>query len=368
MVVLMLVAIAGQAQDRLLRIDNGDLSPRTTHDRLAFFYKEIERLFAPSGTAFGVVSIPSFYRESALSYDSVSHMLIARGLDKSLWTATEDMKRYKAPLVKVFSLAITDQQAQMLKKIWTAAVDNAEDKLDNTLDGTSWEFFIDGKWALTHRYRHLLVKLTSDITDAVCEGNANMLDSILRADGQRVLDRLTLPLPDISHLKKVNTLIVVDGTPLPDSLSYLYKAGAPPNEYFYKRHRFISNSNLYHDEYDTLPFAEKYGINAERVVEYTTVPDTLCNDYVNKHPEVKKNRRYVEGYVSDDNGKPLSGAFVIMSGWTAGAATDAKGHFDFWLPLDCKTLDAYCDDYQPVFKIKITNKPFNIRMLSISHH
>ena len=359
---LILVAIAGQAQDRLLRIDNGDLSSRTTHDRLAFFHKEIERLFAPSGTAFGVVRIPSFHRESALSYDSVSHMLIARVLDKSLWTATEDMKRYKAPLVKAFSLTITDQQAQMLKKIWTAAVDNAEDKLDNTLDGTSWEFFIDGKWALTHRYRHLLVKLTSDITDAVYKGNANTIDSILRADGQRVLDRLTLPLPDISHLKKVNTLIVVDGTPLPDSLSNLYKTGAPPNEFFYKHHRFISNTNLYHDEFDTRPFAEKYGKNAERVVEFTTVPDTLCNDYVNKHPEVKKNRRYVEGYVTDDNGKPLSGAFVIMSGWTAGAATDAKGHFDFWLPLDCKTLDAYCDDYQAVLKIKITNKPINIRM------
>ena len=64
----------------------------------------------------------------------------------------------------------------------------------------------------------------------------------------------------------------------------------------------------------------------------TTVPDTYCDDYINRHPKLKKERHHVEGYVYDEDNKPLADSWVYVRGKGIGAATDSKGYFSIWLP------------------------------------
>lgn len=139
-------------------------------------------------------------------------------------------------------------------------------------------------------------------------------------------------------------LIVVNGTPIP-----LYKFNrkwiAP---YLYKQHQLLSDSDINVEErisralwrpYESSEEERKrrcfeiYGERAKYgVLEVTTVPDTYCDDYINKHPELKKERHHIEGYVYDEDNKPLADAWVYIRGKGIGAATDSIGYFSLWLP------------------------------------
>ena len=67
----------------------------------------------------------------------------------------------------------------MLKRIWTNAVGNAEKKMDTTLDGTSWEYFIDGQRAKARKEDNALVKFTNELADAVRTSDASRKETLI---------------------------------------------------------------------------------------------------------------------------------------------------------------------------------------------
>ena len=204
-VLFTLVTLTMAAQGRLIRIDSEDERWWKSSRQMTFARNEQTRLLMPKDVEFGVVCKPSFSPEWALSYDSTAHALVYRKADKSIWHTTykamhklkkidkkhskwvprKHPKDYVAPNVQAYSLAITDEQVQMLKTIWTNAVGNAEKKMDATLDGTSWEYFIDGQRAKARREDNALVKFTNELADAVRTGDASRKDSLIDNEFQR---------------------------------------------------------------------------------------------------------------------------------------------------------------------------------------
>ena len=51
-----------------------------------------------------------------------------------------------------------------------------------------------------------------------------------------------------------------------------------------------------------------------------------------QHPELKNGRHHIEGYVYDENNKPLADTWVQVKDKGMGAATDSIGYFSIWLP------------------------------------
>lgn len=139
-------------------------------------------------------------------------------------------------------------------------------------------------------------------------------------------------------------LIVVNGTPIP--LCKFNRKGIAP--YLYKQHQLLSDSDLNVEERISRGVYQPYGGSEEErkrrcfeiygdrakygVIEVTTVPDTYCDAYISKHPELKKERHHIEGYVYDEDDKPLADAWVHVRDKGIGAATDSKGYFSLWLP------------------------------------
>ena len=200
-----IVTLTMAAQDRLIRIDSEDERWWKSSRQMTFARNELARLLMPKDVEFGVVCKPSFSPEWALSYDSTAHTLVCRKADKSIWHTTykalhklkkvdkkhskwvprKHPKDYVAPNVQAYSLAITDEQVQMLKAIWTNAVGNAEKKMDATLDGTSWEYFIDGQRAKARREDNALVRFTNELADAVRTGNVRKMGTLIDNEFQR---------------------------------------------------------------------------------------------------------------------------------------------------------------------------------------
>ena len=174
-------------------------------------------------------------------------------------------------------------------------------------------------------------------------------------------------------------LVVVNGTPIP--LYKFNRKGIAP--YLYKQHQLLSDSDLnveerigralYHQPYGGSEEERKqrcfeiYGDRAKYgVIEVTTVPDTYCDDYISKHPELKKERHHIEGYVYDEDDKPLADAWVHIRGKGIGAATDSTGYFSIWLPQTNVELKANHIGFVPC--VVKTNKPmltFRLRSATI---
>ena len=149
-----------------------------------------------------------------------------------------------------------------------------------------------------------------------------------------------------------STLILVNGEPLPDSLKHKIMGNDMDDIDTYMP-RYFSQQGLMIDSVYVLKdseFTEKYGGLAKYgVIEIKTVPDTYCDAYVRKHPKLKKKYQRVEGYVFDNNGKPLTEAWVHVKRERAvlkkhpeldlvGAATDSTGHYVLWLPKDADIM------------------------------
>lgn len=204
-VLFTLVTHTMAAQGRLIRIDSEDERWWKNSRQMTFARNELTQLLMPKDVEFGVVCKPSFSPEWALSYDSTAHALVYRKAEKSIWHTTykalhklkkidkkhskwvprKHPKDYVAPNVQAYSLAITNEQVQMLKTIWTTAFGNAEKKMDATLDGTSWEYFIDGQRAKARREDNALVKFTNELADAVRTGDASRKDTLIDNEFQR---------------------------------------------------------------------------------------------------------------------------------------------------------------------------------------
>ena len=145
-----------------------------------------------------------------------------------------------------------------------------------------------------------------------------------------------------------STLILVNGEPLPDSLKQRIMGDDMDDidtympRYFSQQGLMIDSVYVHKDSY----YTEKYGGRAKYgMIEIKVVPDTYCDAYVRKHPKLMKKYTRVEGYVMNNEDKPLTEAWVHVKRERAllkehpeldfvGAATDSTGHYVIWLPKD----------------------------------
>ena len=147
-----------------------------------------------------------------------------------------------------------------------------------------------------------------------------------------------------------STLILINGEPLPEHLKQEV-LGNNPDDLDTHMPRYFSQQGLLIDSvyvHKDSKFTEKYGGLAKYgVIEITTVPDTYCDAYVRKHPKLKKKYTRVEGYIVNNEGKPLTEAWVHLKEESlTGAATDSTGHFFYWVPRKDVTLRAEQPGYK----------------------
>ncbi len=371
-IIFTVAALTATAQDKLIHVADKSMSWRKNKPQTTLFDRELARLLMPQGATFGVVCVPSFSSEWTLTYDSVARTLVYKEAQTSIWHSTYQAthkkkkmgeKRYKwvprkrpkdyvAPDVKTFTLPVSDDQAAVLRAVWKTAVYGAEVREVSILDGVKWEYFIDGRRAKSHRDKNILVVFTEDMRKAVRNGDTNRKDSLISNEFQRVIDGLTLVPPEVLPPGTVRTLIIWNGSVLNDSLAEFRTIGRDDQIYFYQHHQMVKSIKFHYDEEEKREFAERYGITAkDLVMEFETVPDTLCDAYVHQHPELIQTRRYVEGYVLDEDGKPLADAWISFydkSRMCTGAITDSIGHFVMWPPRTITKLYVQHVGYQTI--------------------
>ncbi|MBR0269377.1 MAG: hypothetical protein IJQ48_05145 [Prevotella sp.] len=372
-IIFTVAALTATAQDKLIHVADKSMSWRKNKPQTTLFDRELARLLMPQGATFGVVCVPSFSSEWTLTYDSVARALVYKEAQTSIWHSTYQAthkkkkmgekrskwvprkrpKDYVAPDVKTFTLPVSDDQAAVLRAVWKTAVYGAEVREVFILDGVKWEYFIDGRRAKSHRDKNILVVFTEDMRKAVRNGDTNRKDSLISNEFQRVIDGLTLaPPPEVLPPGTVRTLIIWNGSVLNDSLAEFHTIGHDDQIYFYQHHQMVKSIKFHYDEEEKREFAERYGITAkDLVMEFETVPDTLCDAYVHQHPELIQTRRYVEGYVLDEDGKPLADAWISFydkSRMCTGAITDSIGHFVMWPPRTITKLYVQHVGYQTI--------------------
>lgn len=172
-------------------------------------------------------------------------------------------------------------------------------------------------------------------------------------------------------------LVVIDGQPLSEAeQKRMLSSGI--HIYFFNRQQIINSINIYKDEDAKRPYVEQYGERAKNaVMAITTAPDTLCDAYVQQHPELMQTRHRIEGYVIDkDTNEPLPDTWINCT-WTtyknvgdtwikhtdgAGAATDSTGHFVLWPPRKDVKLQASRTGYVPVRIDQPADTTLTIRM------
>ncbi len=211
-VALLLSAFSVQAQDSLIPV-------KKVKDNSLFSYeKEISRLLIPSDTEFGMLCIPSFWCESSLTYNPKAHALVYIEADSSIWSRTFNainheenyvwrsnvLTQYRAPGTHMYVQPIPDEMAKDLKKLWKAAIKAAKTPKPEkkkvvtedgkeiivtveivTLDGTGWEYFINGKRAEIQigggeKKGKVgdLINLTIELREAVRNHDAQKLESL----------------------------------------------------------------------------------------------------------------------------------------------------------------------------------------------
>lgn len=382
--IIFLIATTGKAQDRLIRVDSTSVAWKKNNPQIEFCDKEKARLLIPQDAAFGVECMPSFSPEWTLTYDSLAHLLVYREAEGSIWYSTykawykgkkiwgkrhysrwvqrKQPKDYEAPAVKAFTLAVTSEQATMLQAIWENAVDSAVEGEVHILDGTKWEFFINGKRAKSHRKENLFVRFSNELKEVVRNGDTNRNDSLISAVFERVVAGLTIVNFNEKPQRRNNDSIIVitNGIQLPDS--FCRQINHRPKQFYHQQGELIDSMTTW------TVFGAKthFGINCP-VLELKTVPDTLNDAYISQHPEMQKKLRHVSGIVLDENDKPLADAWVGFYGEGAGAPTDSSGHFSFWLPREKKRrkkkyLYVECPGYQNLRNINIIESPLRISL------
>ena len=197
---------------------------------------------------------------------------------------------------------------------------------------------------------------------AIVPTSADMgTDNAMRLAGTRVAGRDSVR---IGGKPNDSILAVIDGQPLMISLNSRLTTDYF-NRYLYEHHQFVDQIVVYKDEDNKRPYIEKYGERAKYgVLVITTVPDTLCDAYVQQHPELMQTRRRVEGYVIDEETEdPLPNTWIHCFD-NAGAVTDSTGHFLLWLPRTDVMLQAVRVGYMKVRVTHPADTVFTIRMKS----
>jgi len=161
--------------------------------------------------------------------------------------------------------------------------------------------------------------------------------------------------------RKDSIVVVVNGEILPDSIGLNIGMW---NVYINRQQQMINTINIYKGDRLKKQFEARYGFlpSADAIIEITTTTDTLSEAYMQQHPELRTQRRRIEGYVTSDDGKPLADAWVSLSKYEQGTATDNTGHFIFWIPRTGKTLTVYCDGYETISDMQPSDTLLTIRM------
>lgn len=172
----------------------------------------------------------------------------------------------------------------------------------------------------------------------------------------------TIRITGTGHTQKKDSfVVVVNGEILPDSIRLGSRSWFA---YINRQQQMINTMNIYKDDRLKKQFEARYGFlpSADAIIEITTTLDTLSEAYMQQHPELRTQRRRIEGYVTSDDGKPLADAWVSLSKYEQGTATDTSGHFIFWIPLTGKTLTVYSDGYETISDIQPSDTVLTIRM------
>lgn len=161
--------------------------------------------------------------------------------------------------------------------------------------------------------------------------------------------------------RKDSIVVVVNGEILPDSIGLNIGMW---NVYINRQQQMINTINVYKGDRLKKQFEARYGFlpSADAIIEITTTTDTLSEIYMQQHPDLRTQRRRIEGYVTSDDGKPLADAWVSLSKYEQGTATDNTGHFIFWIPRTVKTLTVYSDGYETISDIQPSDTLLTIRM------
>ena len=143
----------------------------------------------------------------------------------------------------------------------------------------------------------------------------------------------TIRITGTGHTQKKDSfVVVVNGEILPDSIRL---GSSRWFAYINRQQQMINTFNIIKDDKSKEQIKARYGFlpSADAIIEITTTLDTLSEAYMQQHPELRTQRRRIEGYVTSDGGKPLADAWVSLSKYEQGTATDTSGHFIFWIPL-----------------------------------
>ena len=172
----------------------------------------------------------------------------------------------------------------------------------------------------------------------------------------------TIRITGTGHTQKKDSfVVVVNGEILPDSIRL---GSSRWFAYINRQQQMINTFNIIKDDKSKEQIKARYGFlpSADAIIEITTTLDTLSEAYMQQHPELRTQRRRIEGYVTSDDGKTLADAWVSLSKYEQGTATDTSGHFIFWIPLTGKTLTVYSDGYETISDIQPSDTVLTIRM------
>jgi hypothetical protein len=203
------IPAVSMAQNKLTRIESSDIAIQVNDSELSFHDQEITRLLIPKNTEFGVVCVPSFTPEWAITFDSKAHALVLKESGENIWykklhfehwgeythkKGETRPKQYKSPKIKTYKLAIAADMAPMLSVIWKSAIGTAVERDRNIIiammDGTRWKYFINGEQAESHDEKNPLVQFTNELKEAIITGNRSHAESLIGSEFQRVVSHL----------------------------------------------------------------------------------------------------------------------------------------------------------------------------------
>ena len=198
-------------QDRLTRIPESRVEVRKKDSDLSFHDQEIKRLLIPEENKLGVLCVPSFTPEWAITYSPKTNTLTLKEAEKNLWyhrysfahwdqsthkSGEKRPKRYESPKVMTHTLRISGEMKPLLAAIWDGGIGSAVDPDPNHLffDGVTYEFFADQRRANTRNEKNAYVVFANALKDAILAGDRSRAESLIGDEFQRVVSELHLSI------------------------------------------------------------------------------------------------------------------------------------------------------------------------------
>jgi hypothetical protein len=199
----------GQSQDRLTKISARREEVRKKNAELSFHDQEIQRLLIPKKSRLGMLCVPSFTPEWAITYNSSTHTLTLKESEQNIWylryhfdhwdeythnPGVERPKRYESPKVQTHTLRISADMTSLLTSIWGNGIGTAVEPNPNILimDGVTYEFFINGRRANTRSEKNAYATFANALKDAIFAGDKTRAETLICSEFQRVVSGLSV--------------------------------------------------------------------------------------------------------------------------------------------------------------------------------